>query len=136
VVELTFATKSLFFIMLGYWTDVHHMVDWRAWVIAAIMFAVIYASRTGILRMLRIEDERQLVWIAPRGLITVLLFLSAAETGAIDEFPFGAVTLLVLATSTATALAHRIPAAASPASGPTEAAATATAPRLPPDQNL
>jgi len=136
VVELTFATKSLFFIMLGYWTDVHHMVDWRAWVIAAIMFAVIYASRTGILRMLRIEDERQLVWIAPRGLITVLLFLSAAETGAIDEFPFGAVMLLVLATSTATALAHRIPAAASPASGPTEAAATATAPRLPPDQNL
>lgn len=107
VAELTFATKSLFFIMLGYWTDLSHMVDWRAWVISAVMFAVIYASRAGILALLRIEDPRQLVWIAPRGLITVLLFITAAESGSISEFPFGAVMLLVLATSTATALAHR-----------------------------
>jgi len=121
VAELTFATKSLFFIMLGYWTDLSHMADWRAWAIAAIMFAVVYASRAGILAMLRIEDQRQLVWIAPRGLITVLLFLTAAESGAIGDFPFGAVMLLVLTTSTATALAHRRPSgdgqASAPASG-------------------
>jgi cell volume regulation protein A len=107
VAELTFATKSLFFIMLGYWTDLSHMVDWRAWVISAVMVAVIYVSRAGILALLRIEDQRQLAWIAPRGLITVLLFLTVTESGAIGDFPFGAVMLLVLATSTATALAHR-----------------------------
>jgi hypothetical protein len=126
VAELTFATKSLFFIMLGYWTDLSHMVDWRAWAISAVMFAVIYLSRAGILAMLRIGDPRQLVWIAPRGLITVLLFITAAESGAISEFPFGAVMLLVLATSTATALAHRRPAALSPASEPAPAASRAT----------
>jgi hypothetical protein len=107
VSELTFATKSVFFIMLGYWTDLHHMVDWRAWAIAAVMVGVIYASRIGILRLLRIDDAKRLLWVAPRGLITVLLFLTAADTGTIDEFPFGAVMLVVLTTATMTALAHR-----------------------------
>ena len=109
VAELTFATKSVFFIMLGYWTDVTHMTDWRAWAIAGAMIAVIYASRFGILRLLRIADPKHLLWIAPRGLITVLLFLTATDTGTIDDFPFGAVMLVVLATATMTALAHRAP---------------------------
>jgi len=135
--ELTFATKSLFFIMLGYWTDLSHMVDWRAWAVAATMFAVIYASRAGILALLRIEDARRLVWIAPRGLITVLLFITAAESGDIGEFPFGAVMLLVLATSTATALAHRGSSAETAEPAPAEAVGTAAvpAPRGSADQN-
>ena len=111
VAELTFATKSVFFIMLGYWTDVAHMVDWRAWAIAGVMVVVIYASRALILGMLRLHAARQLLWIAPRGLITVLLFLTARDTGTIAGFPFGTVMLVVLVTATATALAHRAPAA-------------------------
>jgi hypothetical protein len=105
--ELTFATKSVFFIMLGYWTDVSHMLDWRAWAIAGAMLAVIYLSRAAILRALLIEDPGRLVWIAPRGLITVLLFLTAMDTGTIQRFPFGTVMLVVLSTAMATALAHR-----------------------------
>ena len=52
-------------------------------------------------------DRRRLVWLAPRGLITVLLFLTAAETGKLAGFPFGAVMLVVLVTASATAFAHR-----------------------------
>jgi NhaP-type Na+/H+ or K+/H+ antiporter len=107
VAELTFATKSVFFILLGYWTDVHHMLDWRAWALAAAMFAIIYASRAMILGLLEVASVRQLLWIAPRGLITVLLFLAAMETGRIEGFPFGAVMLVVMSTAVVTALAHR-----------------------------
>lgn len=107
VAELTFATKSIFFLMLGYWTDMNHMTDWRAWAIAIVIVACVYASRLLILGALRIADLRRLVWLAPRGLVTVLLFLTAADTGQIEGFPFGAVMLVVLATATATALAHR-----------------------------
>jgi len=107
VAELTFATKSVFFILLGYWTDVHHMLDWRAWALAAAMFAIIYASRAMILGLLEVGHVRRLLWIAPRGLITVLLFLAAMETGRIDGFPFGAVMLVVMSTAVVTALAHR-----------------------------
>ncbi|HEX7374448.1 MAG TPA: cation:proton antiporter [Steroidobacteraceae bacterium] len=107
VAELTFATKSFFFLMLGYWTDVNHMTDWRAWAVMVAAVGAIYPARTAILWLLRQRHARRIVWVAPRGLITVLLFLTAAETGQLQDFPFGAVMLLVLVTATATTLAHR-----------------------------
>jgi cell volume regulation protein A len=107
VTELTFATKSFFFLLLGYWTDVGQMLMREAWLVAAAGVLVILVSRWMILKLLREREIAQLVWIAPRGLITVLLFLAARETGMLDAFPIGAVMLVVLATSALTVLAHR-----------------------------
>lgn len=115
VAELTFATKSFFFLLLGYWTDVTSMLSIEAWLIAIAGIAFVLASRGLILTVLRQRAIAQLVWIAPRGLITVLLFLSARETGSLGAFPFGAVMLVVLITSALTALAHRGGAHAEPA---------------------
>jgi potassium/hydrogen antiporter len=112
VAELTFAVKSVFFIMLGYWTDVREMADWRVWAIAMVMVGVIYSSRFWILKLLRVSEPERLVWIAPRGLITVLLFLTASETGKLAGFPFGTVMVVVLVTALATGLSHRLTAAA------------------------
>lgn len=106
VAELTFATKAFFFLLLGYWTDVEHLLHPRAWAVAAALVGFIFASRRGLLRLLRIDEARSLTWIAPRGLITVLLFLAAGEGGALEHFPFGTLMLTVLATSSLVALAH------------------------------
>jgi hypothetical protein len=122
VAELTFATKSLFFLLLGYWTDVNAMADWRAWALAAVIVATIYATRFALLKALRQQAADRLVWIAPRGLITVLLFLTAAEAGALASFPFGTVMLVVLVTATLTTLAHRGRAVPSAPATPTPAA--------------
>jgi NhaP-type Na+/H+ or K+/H+ antiporter len=99
VAELTFATKGLFFVLLGYWTDLAHMADPRAWLVAGVVVAVVYATRLGLLAALRQPLVERLVWIAPRGLITVLLYLTAAEAVDLTAAPFGAVMLVVLATS-------------------------------------
>jgi Kef-type K+ transport system membrane component KefB len=112
VAELTFAVKSFFFLMLGYWTDVSHMADWQAWAVAGSVICVIYPGRYAVLRSLGQPDVRRLTWLAPRGLITVLLFLAVVETGQVADFPFGAVMLVVLFTAAATGFAHRSPAAA------------------------
>ena len=114
VAELTFAVKSVFFIMLGYWTDVREMADWHVWAIAIVMVGVIYSSRLGILKLLRVRNRHQLVWIAPRGLITVLLFITASATGKLVGFPFGAVMVVVLVTALVTGHSHRVPDAAGP----------------------
>ena len=83
------------------------MISQEAWTVAGAGILIIYGSRWLILKLLRQDAAARLLWIAPRGLITVLLFLSAAETGKLEGFPFGAVMLIVLATATLTALAHR-----------------------------
>ena len=104
--ELTFAVKSFFFLMLGYWTDLSAMTDWRAWAVMVACVGFIYPVRHALLRLARQPDASRLVWIAPRGLITVLLFLAAATTPGLDRFPFGAIMLLVLTTAALTALSH------------------------------
>jgi len=106
VAELTFAAKSFFFLLLGYWTSLEKMASWTAWAVAATVFVVVFASRALILRMLRQPDAAALTWIAPRGLITVLLFIAAADAGRLHEFSGGSVMLVVLATSAATALSR------------------------------
>ena len=107
VAELTFAAKSFFFLLLGFWTDLSTMRTMHAWMIAAVVFVVVYVSRYAILCLLRQPYARALTWIAPRGLITVLLFLAARDAGKVADFPLGAVMLTVLVTSAATALAQR-----------------------------
>ena len=110
VAELTFATKSFFFLLLGYWTDLEQMASLNAWLVAGAGIVIIYASRWLILAILRQDAAQRLLWIAPRGLITVLLFLTASEGGKLQGFPFGSVMLIVLVTAALTALAHRQPA--------------------------
>lgn len=107
VAELTFAMKSFFFLLLGYWTEIAQLASLRAWLIAGAGVAIVYGSRWLILKMLRQAAAAQLLWIAPRGLITVLLFISAKDSGSLHDFPLGAVMLFVLATAALTALAHR-----------------------------
>ena len=106
VAELTFATKSFFFLLLGYWTDLDRMADPEAWLLAGLVLVAIYATRYVLLKTLRQEALGRLLWIAPRGLITVLLFLAAIESGSLDAFPFGTVMLVVLGSSALTALAQ------------------------------
>jgi hypothetical protein len=127
VAELTFATKSFFFLLLGYWTNIAQMISQEAWIVAGAGLVIIYGSRWLILKLLRQDAAARLLWIAPRGLITVLLFLSAAETGKLEGFPFGAVMLIVLATATLTALAHR------QVDAPAAAVPLPDAPRSPPE---
>jgi hypothetical protein len=106
VAELTFAVKSFFFLMLGYWTDLSAMTDWRAWAVMVAALGFIYPVRYALLRLVRQPDASRLVWVAPRGLITVLLFLTAATTPGLETFPFGAIMLLVLSTAALTALSQ------------------------------
>lgn len=99
-VELTFAVRGFFFILLGYWTDLSDLVSWRAWLAAAFVLAVIYGSRHLMLRLIRSEFALPLTWIAPRGLITVLLFLAAKEHLPLPRYFDGTVMLVVLASAT------------------------------------
>jgi hypothetical protein len=73
--------------------------------VAAVGF--IYPARLLVLAAVRQPDASRLLWLAPRGLITVLLFLTAAQVPGLEAFPFGAIMLVVLVTAAATALAHR-----------------------------
>lgn len=98
--ELTFAVRGFFFILLGYWADLSDLSSGKALLTALMVLVVIYASRSAMLRLLRIELAAPLTWLAPRGLITVLLFLAAKEAMPLPIYLDGTVMLVVLISST------------------------------------
>jgi len=100
VVELTFVVRGFFFVLLGYWTDLSDLASAPAWISAALVLAVIYGSRFAMLRMvLGRAAAGPLTWIAPRGLITVLLYLHVRAAFSLPSYLNGAIMLVVLVSS-------------------------------------
>ena len=100
VVELTFVVRGFFFVLLGYWTDLSDLASPSAWIAAALVLAVVYGSRLLLLRVIvGAAAARPLMWIAPRGLITVLLFLHVREAFSLPSYLNGSVMLVVLISS-------------------------------------
>ncbi|MEZ5616515.1 MAG: hypothetical protein R3E35_15025 [Rhodocyclaceae bacterium] len=114
VMELTFAVRGFFFILLGYWTELAGLASARAWLAAAIVLVVVFGSRHVMLRLGRVPMGNTLAWIAPRGLITILLFISARESLSMPVFADGAVMLVVLASAALISFARRKSSAATP----------------------
>lgn len=73
--ELAFLIRSLFFILFGFLIDATEVISTDTILIALIFTIVIFVMRYFILFIFKIPTN-PLVYIAPRGLITILLFLS------------------------------------------------------------
>jgi len=99
VVEGAFLVRTFFFILLGFSTDLADFGALTAWTVTAAILALIYVTRWPLLRALCPADIQPLLWVAPRGLITVVLFLSLPRDLHIEHFPAGAVMLVVLLTA-------------------------------------
>ncbi len=94
--ELTFAVRGYFFILLGYWTELSDLVSPRSWLTAGIILSIVFAIRYLLLKAIHHEDGKALLWLAPRGLITVLLFLAARNAMPLPHYIEGSVMLVVL----------------------------------------
>jgi hypothetical protein len=94
--ELTFAVRGVFFVLLGYWTDLGSVGHWGAWLTAGILLLGIYMPRYWTLTALGVPSSPTLTWLAPRGLISVLLYFTAKETVHPPEFLDGTLMLVVM----------------------------------------
>lgn len=99
VLELTFAVRGFFFLLLGYWSKPADMTSLNAWLVAAVILVTIYASRYLLLRAARQPMADVVTWIAPRGLVTVLLLLHAQNALQVPGYLNGAVIIVVLVSS-------------------------------------
>jgi NhaP-type Na+/H+ or K+/H+ antiporter len=93
--EIEFGIRSVFFLMLGLWTPLSALSDYRAWILSGAIIGILLLLRLAILKLLKL-DIVPLVWLAPRGLITVLLALTAFDYVTLGAFPRGTVMLTVL----------------------------------------
>jgi len=99
VMEGAFFVRTFFFLLLGFSTDLADFGSLSAWAVTGAVLASIYLTRWPLLRVLCRADVHPLLWVAPRGLIMVVLYLSLPDDLRVERFPEGAVMLVVLLTA-------------------------------------
>lgn len=82
VTEGAFLIRTMFFILFGYLINTKELLNPDTFVWAACICVAIYLLRAVQLKMINIPMQ-PLLFIAPRGLITILLFLSIDPTDSI-----------------------------------------------------
>lgn len=113
--EATFLVRTFFFLLLGYSTHLASLADPRAWVVALFVVVLVFGLRWPLLWLFNGRRPRPLLWVAPRGLITVLLFYSVPGGTVPESFPGGALILVVLISCVVMAVGLRLDAARSEA---------------------
>ncbi|TDR32187.1 cation:proton antiporter [Hydromonas duriensis] len=75
VAEVAFLVRSLFFLFFGFLLDTNELLNTDTILLAILITSAIFGSRALVLKLFKMP-KMPLMTIAPRGLITILLFLS------------------------------------------------------------
>jgi NhaP-type Na+/H+ or K+/H+ antiporter len=112
--ELTFLVRTFFFLLLGYSTDLASLADPWAWGASLAILAGVFALRWVVLWLCRVRPLRPVLWVAPRGLITVTLFFSLPAQAS-HVLPPATLILVVLLSGVLMTLGLKLDGAAVPA---------------------
>lgn len=97
--ETAFILRTFFFIVFGLTIDLGSLVDINVILISLMSVILIVLVRIVLLRFFVPKMSEVLLYIAPRGLITVLLFYSIPVTASNEDFQSGVILWVVLITS-------------------------------------
>lgn len=81
--EIAFLVRGIFFLLFGFLIDLDDLLNTSATVGALVIVSGILLVRYIFLKSFKMNAS-PLLWIAPRGLITILLFLSIPVSQTID----------------------------------------------------
>ncbi|GAB2561040.1 sodium:proton exchanger [Spirosoma aerophilum] len=93
--EGSFVVRTFFYLILGYAVVPGNLLDADALIVSALFMIVIIGWRWVTLRLTYWGTPGPLLWIAPRGLITILLYLNIPEDLRLQGFREGIPILLV-----------------------------------------
>lgn len=96
--ELTFIVRSFFFIIFGYYTSILDILNLDNLLLASIISFAVFILRGLFFRYILRIPLNPLMFFAPRGLITILLFLSIPYTKVLPFMTQGLVTQIIFIT--------------------------------------
>ncbi len=96
--ELTFVVRVSFFVIFGFTIDIPSLLDIDNLIISILIFAMIVLLRILQLLLLKLPVS-PLAYVAPRGLITILLYVSIPASQMINTVNQTLITQVILLTS-------------------------------------
>jgi len=97
--ESSFVVRTFFFVIFGFTIILTSLINFEVWLVSILVLAVLYGVRFAWFRLVIRKNIYPDIWMAPRGLITILLFYSIPENLVVAEFNEGILLLVILASS-------------------------------------
>ncbi|MCB0735517.1 MAG: cation:proton antiporter [Bacteroidetes bacterium] len=97
--ETAFVLRTFFFIVFGITMELNSLLDVRALLLSLAIVLILFLLRYAGLYLFGRENMKPLLYIAPRGLITVLLFYTIPVDYHNHSFPTSVILYVVLITS-------------------------------------
>ena len=99
--ESAFVIRTFFFVIFGMFITLKSILDVNVAIVSAGIIVSLYLVRYGVLKLVVKRDITPQLYIAPRGLITILLFfvIGAHDDFAIEGFDPGILLFVILITS-------------------------------------
>ena len=97
--ESAFVVRTFFFVIFGLTITLSSLLNYKVVLISLLVVMSIYLIRYLILRVAIGKDIMPQLYVAPRGLITILLFYNIPETAQIAGFNSGILLFIIIATS-------------------------------------
>lgn len=98
-IESAFVIRTFFFVIFGFSIVLSTLLDIKVALISAAVLAIVYLSRFLSFLPFKHKNLKQAITIAPRGLITLLLFYSIPEEFKFDGFKSGILLFVIIVTS-------------------------------------
>ncbi len=96
--ETAFVVRTFFFVVFGATIALSSLVSIHVVFVSVLLLVSIYLVRWMVLRGVVGQDLDPQIWIAPRGLITVLLFFSIPAQHGLESFNQGILVFVIIAT--------------------------------------
>ena len=98
-IESAFVVRTFFFVIFGFSIALSTLLDLKVAIVSAVVLAIIYASRFLSFLPFKHDNLKRAITIAPRGLITLLLFYSIPEEFHFKGFKSGILLFVIIVTS-------------------------------------
>jgi NhaP-type Na+/H+ or K+/H+ antiporter len=98
--ETSFLVRTFFFVVFGMTLPLYTLLSWKVWLISIVFLMVTYVLRFGLFYVVERKDTLPQTFIAPKGLITILLFFAIPESLKAEGFERGVLFVVIIATST------------------------------------
>jgi cell volume regulation protein A len=97
--ETAFVVRTFFFVVFGLTISLATLVNVNVALVSGLIILSIYVIRFIILRIFMGSDIIPQLFIAPRGLITILLFYAIPENAVVEGFEPGILLFIIILTS-------------------------------------
>ena len=97
--ETAFVVRTFFFVVFGITIVLSSLLSLNVAIVSLLILISIYAIRYGLLRIFIGKDILPQLFIAPRGLITVLLFYAIPVEAQVATFEQGVLLFVIIGTS-------------------------------------